>query len=390
MPQLIRQVRPVAQSAQAMPAEPRRFSIAMATFNGQLYIREQLNSLAEQILLPYELVACDDGSSDNTVSILEEFQKEAPFPVTIYPNPTRLGFADNFLHASNRCTGDWIAFSDQDDIWFPEKLLSVNEAIENSHARDLMLVTHSVQMASDDLPLGNSCDSRLFNARRATAEIWSAAALGGVNRLRYRTDKTIGRNCHPGFWVLPGFTCVFRKELVTFFDWTVRPKSYDGKDPLQGHDRWICMLANALGSVRHIAKPLVLYRRHEAALTGYYEHKSFGAKIAMSKQVGAGRYRFMADAARESAAVLTGLAESATATERSNKLKRSAMLFEKLAYNCELRAEIYGQTAIKDKLVNFTRLFATHGYFGSAFCSLGMSSLLKDLVRCFAGQVSAE
>ena len=110
----------------------------------------------------------------------------------------------------------------------------------------------------------------------------------------------------------------------------------------------------------------------------------------MSKQVGAGRYRFMADAARESAAVLTGLAESAAATERSNKLKRSAMLFEKLAYNCELRAEIYGQTAIKDKLVNFTRLFATHGYFGSAFCSLGMSSLLKDLVRCFAGQVSAE
>src|ERR1044071_3033407 len=150
MPQLIRQARLVTQSAQAMPVDPRRFSIAMATFNGELYIREQLNSLAEQILMPYELVACDDGSSDNTVSILEEFQKEAPFPVTIYPNPRRLGFADNFLHASTKCTGDWIAFSDQDDIWFPEKLLSVNEAIENSRARDLMLVTHSVQMASDD------------------------------------------------------------------------------------------------------------------------------------------------------------------------------------------------------------------------------------------------
>ena len=71
MPQLIRQVRPLTQSAQATAAEPRRFSIAMATFNGELYIREQLNSLAEQILSPYELVVCDDGSSDNTVSILE-------------------------------------------------------------------------------------------------------------------------------------------------------------------------------------------------------------------------------------------------------------------------------------------------------------------------------
>ena len=130
MTQLIRQVRPVAQSAQAMRAEPRRFSIAMATFNGELYIRQQLNSLAEQILLPYELVACDDGSSDNTVSILEEFQKEAPFPVTIHPNPSRLGFADNFLDAASKCTADWIAFSDQDDLWHSWKLSRAIDCLE--------------------------------------------------------------------------------------------------------------------------------------------------------------------------------------------------------------------------------------------------------------------
>jgi glycosyltransferase involved in cell wall biosynthesis len=385
MPQLIRQVRPLAQSAQVTTAEPRRFSIAMATFNGELYIREQLNSLAEQILSPYELVVSDDGSSDNTVSILEEFQKEAPFLVTIHRNPNRLGFADNFLHAASKCTGDWIAFSDQDDIWFPEKLLSVREAIESTLAPDLVLVTHSVEIINEDQSSATGTEANSHTAR--PREIWSAAALGGVTPLRSCADRTMASNSHPGFWALPGFTCVCRSELITSFDWRIRPKSYDGSHLLQTHDKWICMLANALGSVRHIARPLVLYRRHQAALTGYYEHKSLGAKIAMSRQVGARRYRFLADAARESAAVLTVLAESAAATECSSKLKRSATLFEKLACNCELRAEIYRQPAIKDKLVNFTRLLANQGYFGSAFCSFGMRSFLKDLICCIGGRV---
>src|SRR5262245_16810834 len=140
----------VEQGVEAEQVRPGKYSIAMAAFNGQSYIREQLNSLGEQILLPFELVVCDDGSSDETVNILQEFQKQAPFPVKIYQNPSRLGFADNFLHAASKCSGEWIAFCDQDDIWFPEKLLSVSEAIENTRARDLVLVTHSVQMGSED------------------------------------------------------------------------------------------------------------------------------------------------------------------------------------------------------------------------------------------------
>jgi len=368
----------------------REYSIAMATFNGEPYIREQLNSLAAQILLPYELVVCDDGSTDRTVSILREFQKEAPFSVKIYENPRRLGFADNFLQAASKCSRDWVAFCDQDDMWFPEKLLTVNEAIKNSQASDLMLVTHSVQITSKDLSLRNGRRLHSLRDRSARPNIWSAAALGGVKRLHPRKDRTIASNCHPGFWGLPGFTCIFRRELITCFDWTVRPKNYDGNYPLQTHDKWICMLANALGSVRHIAKPLVLYRRHNAALTGYYERKSVRERIALSKLVGAERYGFMAAAARESTAVLSALAQSAVDPKWSDKLMRSGMLFEKLAANCTMRAQIYRQKGSKNKFVIFVRLMANQGYFGNAFYSLGMSSLLKDLVSCFAGQVSFE
>ena len=378
------------QSADAEHFQRQRFSIAMATFNGEAYIREQLNSLARQILLPYELVVCDDGSSDRTLNILQEFQKAAPFPVKIYGNPRRLGFADNFLQAASRCSREWVAFCDQDDMWFPEKLLSVSEAIQNSQASDLMLVTHAVRVAGEDVSLRNGRQPHSREDRTIGPNTWSAAALGGVTTLHSCKDRTIGPNCHPGFWGLPGFTCIFRRELITCFDWKVRPKSYDGNYPSQTHDKWICMLANALGSVHHIAKPLVLYRRHDAAVTGYYERKSLGERIALSRRVGAERYGFMALVARESASVLKALAQSAANPKWSDKLMRSGTLFEKLGSNYLIREDIYRKKGSKNKLISFMRLVASRGYFGSAFYSLGMSSFLKDLVCCFAGQTSLE
>jgi glycosyltransferase involved in cell wall biosynthesis len=376
------------QSANTSQVQGRRFSIAMATFNGEAYIREQLSSLATQILLPYELVVCDDGSSDRTVDILQEFRDEAPFLMEIYQNPRRLGFADNFLQAASRCNGEWVAFCDQDDIWFPEKLLWVNEAIQNSRASDLVLVTHCVQLVSEDFS-PNNCQSHSNGHAAKATDTRSAAALGGVKMLHSHKDRTIGPGSHPGFWVLPGFTCVFRRELVACFDWRVRPRSYDGKDPSQGHDRWICMLANSLGSVHHIAKALVFYRRHDAALTGYYERKSLGERIALSRQVGAERYAFMADVARESAVVLSALAQSTARARWSENLLHTEALFEKLASNYANRAEIYSERGMK-KFASLFKLVANEGYFGNAFCSLGMSSFLKDLVRCLSARSSIE
>ena len=380
-------MRAVNQDTEATADQRQRFSVAMATFNGEVYLREQLDSLARQILLPYELVVCDDGSFDATVGILQKFQKEAPFSVEIYQNPKRLGFANNFLQAASKCRGDWVAFCDQDDIWFPEKLLSVSDAIGHTKARDLVLVTHSVQIADESKA---SRETNSHNRSTAHREIWSAAALGGVKMSHSNNDRTIGRNCHPGFWVLPGFTSVFRKEVVTCFDWKLRPRSYDGKDPMQGHDRWICMLANALGSVHHIGKPLVLYRRHDAALTGYYERKSVSERIALSKRVGAERYNFMAGVAEESAAILLALVQSPVDPAWSDNLKRSAALFTELASKYATRAEIYRQEGIKNKFTSFMRLVTSKGYFGDPFYSLGMASFLKDLLSCFSGPSTVE
>src|SRR4051812_29809463 len=99
-------------------------SVAMATYNGAEFIRDQLRSLALQKRLPDELVVSDDGSTDDTVDILEAFAETAPFPVRISVNRENLGFTRNFERAILGCGGDIIYICDQDDVWFPNKIQS--------------------------------------------------------------------------------------------------------------------------------------------------------------------------------------------------------------------------------------------------------------------------
>lgn len=107
-----------------------KISIAMATFNGAQYIREQLDSLVAQTRRPDELVICDDGSSDETVAMLTAFSKEVSFDVQIQVNNKTLGYAQNFSKALSLCTGDLIFLSDQDDVWFPEKIQTIAKVAE--------------------------------------------------------------------------------------------------------------------------------------------------------------------------------------------------------------------------------------------------------------------
>ena len=96
-----------------MPDLTPSVSVAMATFMGERHLEAQLESLADQTAAPYELVVCDDGSTDGTVARVEAFARRSRFPVRVEVNPSRLGFADNFRRAAARCRGDAIAFCEQ-------------------------------------------------------------------------------------------------------------------------------------------------------------------------------------------------------------------------------------------------------------------------------------
>jgi glycosyltransferase involved in cell wall biosynthesis len=115
----------------------KKISVAMCTYNGEKYLREQLQSIASQTRLPDELVICDDRSADSTTDIIRDFSGSAPFPVRLNINPVNLGAAAkgitrNFEHASRLCTGDLIAFCDQDDVWNPQKLARMAQTMEES------------------------------------------------------------------------------------------------------------------------------------------------------------------------------------------------------------------------------------------------------------------
>ena len=97
-------------------------SIALCTFNGARYLPTQLASYLRQDQLPAELVVGDDGSTDETQSLVEQFAKSAPFPVYFRQNTERLGVGRNFDETIKRCRGEFIALSDQDDEWRPDKL----------------------------------------------------------------------------------------------------------------------------------------------------------------------------------------------------------------------------------------------------------------------------
>src|SRR5581483_2986961 len=105
-------------------------SIVMATFNGAAHLPRQLRSLAAQERLPDELVVSDDGSTDQTATILHGFAEQAPFPVRLLTNDRPLGSTANFEVAIAAATGDIIAPCDQDDVWYPEKLKRIEAAFD--------------------------------------------------------------------------------------------------------------------------------------------------------------------------------------------------------------------------------------------------------------------
>lgn len=128
-------------------------SVAMTTYNGERFLREQLESFAEQARLPDELVVCDDGSTDRTLEILEQFEQRAPFDVRIYQNDERLGHSKNFGRAIELCKGEIILLSDQDDVWFPKKLTRV-KAEFLSENRPLVVI-NNCELADGELnPVG--------------------------------------------------------------------------------------------------------------------------------------------------------------------------------------------------------------------------------------------
>lgn len=130
-----------------------RISIAMTTYNGAKYLQKQLDSFRDQERLPDELVVCDDGSTDDTMQILQNFQQTAPFAVIVERNAINLGFTKNFEQAVSLCTGDIIFLSDQDDVWYPDKIKQVEKSFIDNPS--IALIIHDGDIVDGNLVSNN-------------------------------------------------------------------------------------------------------------------------------------------------------------------------------------------------------------------------------------------
>ncbi|NGZ90282.1 glycosyltransferase family 2 protein [Psychroflexus maritimus] len=210
-----------------------KISIAMATYNGERFLQEQLDSFVAQSRLPDELVVSDDCSTDGTLEILERFAKEAPFEVIINKNKNNLGYAGNFNRALELTTGDLVFLSDQDDVWFDNKIEVMCNHASNT---DKMVLLNDAVITDTELK-----DT-------------------GVTQL----GQIKSGNLPESLYVL-GCSVLIKRQ---FFKVCLPiPKGYSS------HDGWIVKLAEGLNNKLIIDEPFQYYRRHNSNETSYVVNK---------------------------------------------------------------------------------------------------------------------
>ena len=198
-------------------------SVAMATFNGESFLSEQLDSFSRQSRLPDELVICDDRSTDSTLSILQEYSNSAPFEIKVVANDSNLGYLKNFEKAIAYCSGDIIFLSDQDDFWLDNKIYLIEK---------FFLAHPAVWLLKTDMFLADQ----------------------ELNRSGLTQLENIVNSGLPASRLFAGCGLAFRRSFADFM--LPIPEIHFG------HDRWLAEAADALGAAALVDTPLMLYRRH--------------------------------------------------------------------------------------------------------------------------------
>lgn len=207
-------------------------SIAMCTYNGEKFLREQLDSLINQDYKNYELIIVDDCSTDTTHSILKEYADEYSY-IELHLNAKNLGFKKNFEKALTLVKGEFIALCDQDDIWFPNKI-----SIMASKIGPNTLIFSNSEMVDED---GKYLLSDFYSYIKMTPH-----------------SRTTWQSLIFDNYIL-GHNMFFRKELLRHA--LPMPNSF------KEHDHWLAICAASTGTVAYLPEILGRYRVHDANCT---------------------------------------------------------------------------------------------------------------------------
>lgn len=196
-------------------------SVCMATYNGEKFLKMQVQSILAQLDNGDELIVSDDCSTDNTIPLLKSFQDPR---IKIYINSKKKGVTHNFENAIKHSTGKFIFLSDQDDIWEHNKVQKVLTALRSAD-----LVLHNAQLIDEN---GSTSEQDLFTI--------------------YKTRRGYFKNLTRNTFV--GCCMAFKKELLK--DILPIPNN------IKMHDMWIALIGEKKGHTALMQEKLIQYRRH--------------------------------------------------------------------------------------------------------------------------------
>ncbi len=212
-------------------------SIAMTTFNGAKFVSQQLDSILNQTIKDFELIICDDCSTDNTIDIITKYAS-ADYRIKIFRNKKNFGFKKNFEQALRLCTGDYIALCDQDDIWEANHLEVLISNIGNNY-----VIAGNNQLVDADM---QSLNSDFFSSHLFSLE-------------KYPTNFDILKKILLSGNCFQGASMLLRKDILK--DYLPLP------DDIPYHDSWLAALACAFNKFTCTNTIITKYRQHNNQVT---------------------------------------------------------------------------------------------------------------------------
>lgn len=201
-------------------------SVVLCTYNGERYVAEQLDSILVQTYRNLEILICDDASTDGTVAILQRYALRDS-RINVRVNRENVGYNKNFENALQLARADWLAVSDQDDIWLPHKLASLYRCATDD---TLLVHSYSAEFRNDD----------------------AAAAVINRSRVRFQGNKTRELLFYN---TVSGHTMLFHKSLLA--------ASLPFPDGVY-YDWWLGVNASLRSCVQLHPEALVLHRQHSS------------------------------------------------------------------------------------------------------------------------------
>lgn len=232
-----------------------KISVAMAVYNGEKYIKQQIETILNQSFSVDEIIVSDDGSNDSTLDVVRAFNDPR---IKILTDNTNHGYCGNFEHALNNTSGDIIFLADQDDIWMPNKVemcVSIFEKYENIEliiSNGCLVNANSNQIAGDFNPALEPSDSGHLSKKKFFLKtIYSCLAVG----------------------MSMCFTRSLLRCILPF------PKAKIVRISRLGHDTWIAFCAMHNGSVYYTNEQLVKYRIHQTNTSIWQKNLPFRKKF---------------------------------------------------------------------------------------------------------------